>query len=182
MMETHCVHIFGASGSGTSTLGEALADKLGVLFLDTDSYYWKQTDPPFMQKNEPDVRIRLLRVRMSNASSWVLSGSLCSWGDPLLPLFTHVIFLWIPQEIRMKRLLARERSRYGPRIEPGGDMVEQHLEFLEWASKYDSAGPEMRSKVMHEQWMKRLSCPITRFEEVAPVSVLCEKALERITG
>lgn len=34
------IHILGASGVGTSTLGKALADKLNYCHLDTDDYYW----------------------------------------------------------------------------------------------------------------------------------------------
>ncbi len=41
------VHIFGASGAGTSTLGRALADRHRLVHLDTDDFYWMPTDPPF---------------------------------------------------------------------------------------------------------------------------------------
>lgn len=41
------IHIFGASGSGTSTLGRAVAAGLGWRFLDTDDFFWLPTDPPF---------------------------------------------------------------------------------------------------------------------------------------
>ena len=41
------VHVFGASGSGTTTLGRALAEALGSVHLDTDAYFWESTDPPF---------------------------------------------------------------------------------------------------------------------------------------
>lgn len=30
------IHIFGASGSGTSTLGKKICDELGYKFMDTD--------------------------------------------------------------------------------------------------------------------------------------------------
>jgi hypothetical protein len=34
----------------------------------------------------------------------VVSGSLCGWGDGVIPLFELVVFLWVPQEVRMVRL------------------------------------------------------------------------------
>ncbi|GIO19462.1 hypothetical protein J18TS1_25620 [Oceanobacillus oncorhynchi subsp. incaldanensis] len=36
--------------------------------------------------------------------------------------------------------------------------------FLEWASLYDNAGMEVRSKTLQEHWMADLSCPILRIE------------------
>ncbi len=40
------VHIFGGAGSGTSTLGRAIAAEYGCFFMDTDDYFWMPTDPP----------------------------------------------------------------------------------------------------------------------------------------
>ena len=40
------IHIFGASGSGTSTLGRKICEELGYFFMDTDgtwAYYDAET-------------------------------------------------------------------------------------------------------------------------------------------
>jgi len=42
--------IFGASGSGTTTIGKALVEILDCIHLDGDDYYWEQTTPPFQVK------------------------------------------------------------------------------------------------------------------------------------
>lgn len=34
------IHIYGASGSGTSTLERYLAEKFNFAFLDSDDYFW----------------------------------------------------------------------------------------------------------------------------------------------
>ena len=49
-MAKEVIHIYGASGSGTSTLGRYLGDKLGYFFMDTDDYFWLPTDPPYTKK------------------------------------------------------------------------------------------------------------------------------------
>jgi len=41
------IHLMGASGSGTTTLGRALAQRLGCPHFDTDHYFWFPTAPPF---------------------------------------------------------------------------------------------------------------------------------------
>ena len=55
------IHIYGASGSGTSTLGRKISEELGCKFMDTD---------------------------ISENDNVVISGSLVDWGDELIPLFT----------------------------------------------------------------------------------------------
>jgi adenylate kinase family enzyme len=128
------IHILGASGSGTTTLGRALDEHLQCPFFDTDAYFWLPTDPPFTQRRETTLRQQLLMDDLTAHKSWRLSGSLCGWGDVAIPLFEVVVFLWIPQDIRLERLRQREIERYGERIMPGGDMYEQSQAFLDWAA------------------------------------------------
>jgi adenylate kinase family enzyme len=109
----HRVHIFGASGSGTTTLGASLAQSLWCPHFDSDNYLWLPTDPPFQQLRKREQRQHLMIADLSSEHGWVLSGSLCGWGDVAIPLFDLAVFLWIPQELRMSRLLHREQQRYG---------------------------------------------------------------------
>jgi adenylate kinase family enzyme len=160
----HRIHILGASGSGTTTLGRALAAHLQYLHFDTDDYFWVPTDPPFTTQRERTARQQLLMDDLTAHDSWVVSGSLCGWGNVTIPLFELVVFLWIPPDVRMARLHRREQARFGTRIEPGGDMYEQSQAFLAWAASYDEGGLDIRSKQLHEQWLGTLPCPIICFE------------------
>jgi hypothetical protein len=96
--------------------------------------------------------------------AWVVSGSLCGWGDVAIPHFELVVFLQIPHDIRMERLRQREHQRFGERILPGGDMYEPSQAFLAWAASYDNGGLEIRSRRLHEEWLGMLPCPILCFE------------------
>ncbi len=175
---THRIHIFGASGSGASTLGLALANEIDGKFLDTDDYYWENTDPPFTLKRKPEDRVAIIKNEIASVNNWVLSGSLCSWGGPLLPQFTLAVFLQLSSVIRMQRILARERDRYGDRIEPGGDMHGKHVEFVNWARSYDFAKAPTRSLDLHETWMKELPCPVVRLDSALQLNELTRAVLE----
>jgi len=164
------IHIFGASGAGTTTLGRAIADRLDVRFFDSDDYFWERSEPPFTVQRPREERTALLLGDVLDASEWVLSGSMIGWGDALVGTFTLAVYLRIDPDLRMQRLSARERLRYGARVEAGGDMHEQSKTFLEWASRYDTAGLEQRSAMLHEFWMKALPCRLLRIEHNAPVS------------
>lgn len=155
------IHILGASGSGTSTLGLSLSKVLPHTYLDTDDYFWKNK---FTEQREPPERRKELERDLLLHENYILSGALCSWGDCFRSYFDLVIFLSIPQEIRLARLNQREFQRYGDDILLGGSKYEQSKTFLEWASLYDSGGMEVRSKTLHEHWMAELACPILKIE------------------
>jgi adenylate kinase family enzyme len=159
------IHILGASGSGTSTLGDALARSFGYVHLDSDDYLWEPTTPPFQQTRERRRRQALLGAALDAPPRWVLSGSLCGWGDIFIPRFDLVIFLCVPQEIRMARLKEREERRFGQEaLAPGGAMHEAHVAFMNWAAAYDEGGDDMRSRRRHKQRLAALPCPCIRLE------------------
>ena len=174
------VHVFGASGSGTTTLGRRLAAAIGARHLDTAAYYWIATDPPFTTKRAPAARIAAIERDVADGADWVLSGSISNWGDPLLARFTLAVFLHLDPEVRMARLAERERARYGPRILPGGDLHAHHLDFMDWARSYDHARAPLRSLDLHERWMARLACPVLRLDAEQTVDALCDAVVARL--
>ncbi|MBY5792527.1 adenylate kinase [Rhizobium leguminosarum bv. viciae] len=171
------IHVMGASGSGTTSLGRAFAEKLDIAHLDTDDFFWLPTDPPFTTPRDADERIGLLLDEVARHEDWVLSGSALKWGRPIEPLYDLIVFLRIDPELRMARILAREIARYGNRISPGGDMAVKSGEFLEWAASYDTAGPERRSLAAHEQWLETQTAPVLRLDSSRDIDDLVAEAL-----
>ncbi|MCL2574336.1 MAG: hypothetical protein FWE34_07295 [Defluviitaleaceae bacterium] len=49
------IMVFGAAGSGTSTLGKEIARLLGFIHIETDDLEFKKTDPPFIQKYAREI-------------------------------------------------------------------------------------------------------------------------------
>ena len=169
----HIIHIFGASGSGTTTLGRALAADMSLVHMDTDDYYWLPTDPKFTTARPIDTRLNLMQTDIDAAENGVvISGSLTDWGDPLIPQFTHAVRLITPTEVRIERLRQREYADFGDRIHEGGDMYENYLAFLDWAAQYDTGDVTMRSKACHDEWTKLLLCPLTVLRR-SPIARAC---------
>lgn len=174
-----CIHIFGASGAGTSTLGQAISNKYGHKWLDTDNYFWCPTDPPFTVKRECNERIRLLLSDIEKNDTCVISGSLCDWGDVFIPKFDLCIWIKTPTAVRIERLKNREYARFGKRILPGGDMYVDHTNFIEWAKTYDTANSNQRSFAMHNEWKDKLTCPLLVLDGTESVETLMQET-ERI--
>lgn len=171
------IHILGASGAGTSTLGAAVAAALAVPHLDTDSFYWQPTDPPFTSPHKRETRLALLTEALAGRAGWVLSGSAIGWAQPLEPLYDLIVYVWLDAGIRMARLRERERQRYGQRIASGGDRHAANTEFLAWAARYDTAGLEQRSRAAHAAWLATQSAPILRLDTSRPVAELVPEVL-----
>ena len=169
---TNIIHIVGASGAGTTTLGQALERKYGYKWLDTDGFFWMQTDPPFVKSLPHEERVKLLTAAMNEYPKCVISGSLCGWGDVFIPKFDLVVFVDTPTDIRIERLEKRESERFGDRIRSGGDMYEEHKKFITWAGSYDTGGLDMRSRALHEKWLDGCSCPVIRVDGIKSVDEL----------
>ncbi len=174
------IHILGASGSGTSTLARAIADFAGYRPLDTDDFYWQPSDPPFQKKRPVSERIALLRDALAAPGVCVLAGSLCGWGDSVIPFFDLVVFLELDPALRLSRLRQRELSRYGQeRIASGGDRHAQYVAFMDWAAQYDAGGIEVRSRQLHEEWLAQLptTLPVLRLNSARSVDELVAAVL-----
>lgn len=171
------IHVMGASGSGTTSLGIVLAEKLGIPHLDSDDFYWMPTDPPYTTPREIGARIAMLERQAVPDRGWVLTGSALKWGMSIEPLYQLIVFLRLDPAVRMARIRKREVERYGPRIAAGGDMAQKSQAFLEWAESYDVAGPEQRSLAAHEAWLETQAVPVLRLNSKNPVTELAEAVL-----
>lgn len=173
-MESCRLHVTGASGSGTTTLGQALADFWSVPHADADDYFWQPTTPSFVEKRPVVERLALMDALFVPRDKWVLSGSISGWGDSLAARFDAVVLLTLEPVARLARLKARETRRRGAAIAPGGLMAAAHEEFMEWARGYDDASFDGRSLAGHERWLAKLPCPVLRLNGDQPVQQLVE--------
>lgn len=171
-MLINVIHILGASGAGTSTLGLALERAYGFKWLDTDDYYWLPTNPPYSQSRPRDERLSMLKQDIVNFPKSVISGSLGIWGDELIPHFDLVIWVDTPTDVRVERLRRREFDRFGSRILEGGDMYANHEDFIAWARAYDVYMPPERCRVLHEEWISKAACPVIRLDGSKPIADL----------
>ena len=128
------IYVFGASGSGTTTLGAAIAKSAKLKHVDCDDHFWAPSNPPYSQKLPPADRVISIRNAISKGG-WVLSGSCTGWGDEIIQDTDLIVFITINSEIRMRRLLVREEQKFGDRIKQGGDMYEIHRDFIAWAKE-----------------------------------------------
>jgi adenylate kinase family enzyme len=169
--------LFGAPGAGSTTLARVLAKYLNIKHLDVDDYHWFTDDAlPYRRRRNPEHRRQLLARDLDAADAWALSGALCGWGDVFIPRFQAVVHLWLPVEIRLARIRAREMARYGAeRLAPGGDLHAVFEKFCAWAAAYDEDSGNIRSRLRELEWLGDLPCPTLRLESESNELELLEK-------
>ena len=180
------INIIGASGTGKSTLASALAAELQCAHFDSDNYFHYPTDPPYQKQRSPEDRLTALMGDLSKHSSWTLSGGAGTWQPAPPVTYSLIVFLYLPQEVRIERLRKRESQLYGSRIQSGGDMEKDHLEFIEWTAGYDSGKAEGTNTLpVHEAFLQKVGAPVLRLtEELATqeqVSRVVLKLVELVT-
>lgn len=168
--------ISGGPGSGCTSTASAVGAALNLPAFDSDSFFHKATDPPFQQQYSPDERRELLRSALTGKKAWILSGSITTWG---LPDFTstHGVFLEIPGIERLRRLEQRQRTQFGSRIAPEGDMSEEHRSFLEWAAGYEGRTGAGRNVTTDRDFLESRCDHFTIITEAIPFEELVARVI-----
>lgn len=172
--------IFGASGSGTTTLGKELQKRTGYIHLDVDNYYWKPTNPPFQEKTPLAERNKTLTKDFKKFENTIISGSMVSWGEYWQTAFDMAVFIYLNPIVRIERLKKREFERYGNKLLTDKIAQQNSKEFMDWAKKYDDQNYSGRSLAVHNQWIKLLNCPIIQIDGETSLNSKTEKVLAKL--
>lgn len=148
------LHILGASGSGVTTLGKRLAAHWNITYFDSDAFFWEQTPIPFSVRRDPTRRDEELLGHLRRTEHWILGGSVIQWSQAIHALFEVIVFLHIPQALRLQRLQAREWQRYGTRLQTDRVWKNKFEAFMRWAKDYDEdTGIAHRTLTAHKRWL-----------------------------
>ena len=173
--------ICGLNGTGKSTLGRMLADRMGYEFIDNEDLYFPKSDPSytFSDPRSKEEVIRLLEERISDHHQFIFASVKGDYGDKLIAALDHVVLIEVPKQIRSQRVRERSYQRFGARILPGGDLYDKESK---WFSLTDS-----RPETYVTDWLKTVHCPVIRIDGTLPaeknmdhiVSVLSDEAKRR---
>ncbi len=164
------IMICGLNGTGKSTLGRMLADRMGYEFIDNEELFFPKTDPSYMfsdPRSKEEV-IRLLEERISDNDRFIFAAVKGDYGDKLIASLDHVVLIEVPKQIRRQRVRDRSYQKFGDRILPGGDLYDIESK---WFTLTDS-----RPETYVTDWLKSVNCPVIRIDGTLPA----EKNLDHI--
>lgn len=166
--------ICGLNGTGKSTLGKALAEKLHYYFIDIENLYFPKTDPDYMYAS-PRTREevgKLLLHEMKTHENFILASVKGDYGEAAYPFFQYIILLDAPKEIRLQRVKKRSFQKFGNRMLLGGDLYEQEEKFFDFV--------KAREETSVEEWVRSLKCPVIRVDGTRPIDENINLIVERI--
>lgn len=167
--------ICGGNGSGKSTLGKALADAMGINFMDNEDYYFpkRESDYKYDHALTREEFIPTLLNDMEQAKDWIFASVKGNYGERIESMFTHAILIDVPKEIRMQRVWDRSYNKFGDKILPGGELYEREHKFFDMV--------KCRTNEDVEKWVSNLSCPVIRVDGTKPVKENVELLVEALS-
>ena len=168
--------ICGLNGTGESTLGRMLADRMGYEFVDNEDLFFPKTDPSYVfssPRSEEEV-IRLLEERISANSRFIFAAVKGNYGDKLLAALDHIILIEVPKQIRSQRVRDRSYQKFGNRILPGGDLYDKESN---WFSLTDN-----RPETYVTDWLETVDCPVIRIDGTQPVEENVDYLVSMLSG
>ncbi|MDE5605003.1 MAG: AAA family ATPase, partial [Eubacterium sp.] len=148
--------ICGLNGTGKSTLGKALAEKLGYYFIDSEDLYFseKNDDYSFSSQRTDKEAEKILSSKIEKHNDFILASVKGNYGKDFYSFVKYAVLLNVPKDIRLERVKNRSLQKFGNRILPNGDLYEQEEAFFEFVKS--------RNENAVEKWIKTLSCPVIK--------------------
>ena len=155
--------ICGLNGTGKSTLGRILADRMGYEFIDNEDLFFPKTDPlyTFSSPRSEEEVIRLLEDKISGNNRFIFAAVKGNYGDRLIASLDHIVLMDVPKQIRSLRIRDRSYRKFGKRILPGGDLYDKESH---WFSLTES-----RPETYVTDWLETIDCPVIRIDGTLPV-------------
>ena len=154
--------IMGLNGCGKSTLGRALAERIGWDFMDVEDFYFPAgQENPYGVSRTREEAVSLLREATKARPRFVYASVAGPRDDEVEARCALAVVLSTPKEVRLRRVEQRQIARFGERVLEGGDMFEQEAAFRAFVAKRSENEVEARAA--------RLACPVLRLDATRPI-------------
>lgn len=166
--------ICGLNGTGKSTLGKALAERLHFYFIDNEDLYFPKTDPNYIY-TAPRTREEVGKLLFSEVKAhenFVFASVKGDYGEAVYPFFQYAVLIEVPKDIRIERVKNRSFQKFGDRMLADGDLYEQEERFFDLVKS--------RAEDTVEKWVQSLKCPIIRIDGTKPIEENIDLIVEQI--
>jgi adenylate kinase family enzyme len=146
------VNVKGISGSGKTTFAHALAERLGVPFLELDAVH--HIGPNWTEATPEELKASAREFMASARDGWVIDGNYeGKLGDLVVEQADLIVWLDLPLRVSLRRLWRRTHGRLRNKVELwGGNRESWRAAFVGWNSLFVYA---VRSWFRHKRQLHR---------------------------
>ena len=161
-MTDHIV-LCGLNGSGKSTLGRALAEISGYVFRDIEDYYFQKQNSYYIYDNPRTTEEvqKMILNDFNKFDNFVFAAVKGNYNNEISDSFTHAVFICVPKEIRIKRVIERSYNKFGSRVLYGGDLYYKEKSFIDMVNN--------RSDNYTLDWLNNVNIPIVKVDGTKPI-------------
>lgn len=174
------IHIMGASGSGTSTVGEFLSKMLKYDLIESDFFKWEQTVPEFMIMRPIEESNKLLIDRIEKSNNLIITGSLHS-NPCTFKYINLIVYLKCPTKVRLDRIQKRDIETGRNSLQKSEEVRKNYFGFLELAKNYNKLGLDVRSKKSQKMVMKSCNAPVVTIYTNKNMDKLKKQTLKKVS-
>lgn len=152
------IQICGLNGCGKSTIGKALAERMGFYFIDNENLYFSRSntnEPYTTSRSRQDVE-QLLAKEVSQHPNFVFAAVRGDYGKEIIQMYDYVVMIEVPKSVRSQRVRNRSFQKFGNRMLIGGNLYRQEEAFFQMA--------ESRQDDYVETWLQTIECPVIRID------------------
>jgi len=168
--------ICGLNGTGKSTAGKILAERLGYAFIDNEELYFPKNDPSYefsKPRSKAEV-IELLDKKIHDNNNFVFAAVKGDYGDKLIEALDTVVLIELPRGERLERVKNRSFQKFGNRMLQGGDLYEKEGNWLSYVAS--------RPEDLVEEWVLSVKCPVIRVDGRKQVNDTVDYLLSVLRG
>ena len=109
------VNVKGTSGSGKTTFGRELAERLGVPYVELDALHH---GPNWAEPTDAEFRARVREAMDAAPDGWVIDGNYeAKLGDTLVGAADTIVWLDLPLALKLRRVARRTGTRIRDDVE-----------------------------------------------------------------
>jgi adenylate kinase family enzyme len=109
------INVKGTSGTGKTTFSRALAERLGVAYVELDALFH---GPDWTQPRAEEFRARVREAIAAAPDGWVIDGNYEGWlGESVTGEADTIVWLDLPFRVALRRLVARTSRRIRDEVE-----------------------------------------------------------------
>ena len=109
------VNVKGTSGSGKTTFGRELAERLGVPYVELDALHH---GPDWAEASAEELRARVREAMDAAPDGWVIDGNYeAKLGETLIGAADTIVWLDLPLALKLRRVARRTSTRIRDDVE-----------------------------------------------------------------